>query len=78
MSYTWRKAERGYASGDDFYPPNSSWAIPAFVEDVSMANDGRQAIFSTTGDLISTKCITAGAKSLHLMRYVRKVLRELK
>jgi len=36
-------------------------------EDVSMTDDGRQAIVSTIGDLISAKRITAGARSMQLM-----------
>jgi hypothetical protein len=36
-------------------------------EDVSMADDGQQAIVLTIGDLISAKRITAGARSMQLM-----------
>ena len=36
-------------------------------EAVSMTDDGRQAIVSTIGDLISAKRITAGARSMQLM-----------
>jgi hypothetical protein len=36
-------------------------------EDVSMTDDGRQAIVSTIGDLVSAKRITAGARSMQLM-----------
>lgn len=37
------------------------------IEDVSMADDGRQVIVSTVGDLISARRVKAGARSMQVM-----------